>query len=195
MSQFSSSREQTFSKLFQSIAEKCHQGHQRTPDLIDPQGKAFLSSIGYTEQEFFAFIGDFIDIRGESLFWYRKAADQGDTVAQSSLGYIYANGLGTAQDYAEAAFWYRKAAETGDVSSQNGLGYLHANGFGVAQDYSEAAFWYRKAAEKGSDYAQLYLGYQYRHGQGVPQDNSQAIFWFRRAAEQGNIQARKELGI
>ena len=158
MSQFSSSREQTFSKLFQSIAEKCHQGHQRTPDLIDPQGKAFLSSIGYTEQEFFAFIGDFIDIRGESLFWYRKAAETGDVSSQNGLGYLHANGFGVAQDYSEAAFWYRKAAEKGSDYAQLYLGYQYRHGQGVPQDNSQAIFWFRRAAEQGNIQARKELG-------------------------------------
>lgn len=193
MSQFSSSKEQIFSKLFHATAEKYQQGRQKVSGLIDAQGKAFLSSIGYTEEEFFDFIEDYTGIVGESILWRRKAANDGDTNAQSSLGYIYANGVGVARDYYQAAFWYYKAADKGDASAQCGLGYLYANGLGVAQDYSQAAFWYCKAAEKGSEFSQLYLGYQCQYGQGVPQDNSQAIFWFRKAADQGNAQARENL--
>jgi uncharacterized protein len=43
----------------------------------------------------------------EAVKWYRKAADQGVTAAQSNLGLMYAQGLGVAQDYAEAVKWYR----------------------------------------------------------------------------------------
>ena len=193
MNEFSSSREQTFSKLFQATAEKYQQGHFKTSRLIDEEGKAFLSSIGYTEKEFVDFIEDFVGMGGDYVFWHRKAADQGDVSAQSGLGYIYANGVGVARDYAQALFWYRKAADQGDVNAQNGLGYLYANGRGVAPDHAQAAFWYRKAAERGSEYSQLCLGYQYQFGQGVPPDNAQAVFWFRKAADQGNAQARKEL--
>ena len=34
--------------------------------------------------------------------------------AMAYVGYLYCEGLGVAQDYAQAAIWYRKAAEQGD---------------------------------------------------------------------------------
>ena len=40
--------------------------------------------------------------------WYRKAADQGNAVAQAHLGDCYYSGEGVGQDYAEAVKWYRK---------------------------------------------------------------------------------------
>ena len=46
---------------------------------------------------------------------WRKAAEQGF------------NGLGVAQDNAQAAFWYRKVAEQGDTEAIFGLGDLYAN--------------------------------------------------------------------
>jgi len=46
--------------------------------------------------------------------WFRKAAEQGDTGAQTMLGLLYDTGHGVKQDYAQAEIWYRKAAEQGD---------------------------------------------------------------------------------
>ena len=51
--------QQRFSKLFHSGAEKYQQGHQKAEGLVDAKGKKFLSSIGYSEQEFFDFVEDF----------------------------------------------------------------------------------------------------------------------------------------
>ena len=55
--------------------------------------------------------------KAESLKWYRKAveryrkaAEQGDASAQSSLALMYVYGHGVAKDGAEAVKWYRKAA-------------------------------------------------------------------------------------
>ncbi len=45
--------------------------------------------------------------------WFRKAAEQGNAVAQCKLGQCYHNGEGVEQDYAEALKWYRKAADQG----------------------------------------------------------------------------------
>ncbi len=51
----------------------------------------------------------------EAASWYRKAAAQGHGPAQVSLGGLYEQGQGVAQDKAEALNWYRKASGlTGD---------------------------------------------------------------------------------
>jgi Domain of unknown function (DUF5069) len=50
---------QTFSDLFHSAVKSYHEGHQKASGLVDEQGHAFLTSIGYTEQEFFDFVEDF----------------------------------------------------------------------------------------------------------------------------------------
>jgi TPR repeat protein len=186
-------REQTFSKLFHLTAEKYWQGRERSCDLIDEEGKAFLSSIGYTEDEFFAFIEDYVGVAKDPISECQVAADEGDASAQSRLGYHYANGLEVDRDYGQAILWYGKAAEQGDASAQSGLGYLYANGLGVNQDFAQAALWYGKAAEKGSEFSQLQLAYQYQFGKGISQDRVQAIHWFRQAANHGNAQAKEEL--
>jgi len=51
--------EQRFSKLFQGAVEKYQEGHERADGLVDEKGRKFLTSIGYTEQEFFDFVEDF----------------------------------------------------------------------------------------------------------------------------------------
>jgi serine/threonine protein kinase len=53
--------------------------------------------------------------------WYRKAAEQGYSVAQYRLGVCYDYGTGVSKDEAEAVKWYRKAAEQGDQRARNAL--------------------------------------------------------------------------
>jgi len=53
---------------------------------------------------------------------FRPLADQGDPLAQATLGLMYAEGEGVAQDYQEAVRWYRLAAEQGHASGQFSLG-------------------------------------------------------------------------
>ena len=48
-----------FADLFQASVSRYEAGHQKASGLVDDQGKAFLNSIGYTEQEFFDFVEDF----------------------------------------------------------------------------------------------------------------------------------------
>lgn len=60
----------------------------------------------------------------------RKIADQGNALAQSNLGVMYAEGKGVPQDYKEAMKWWRKAADQGISSAHNNLGVLYATGRG-----------------------------------------------------------------
>lgn len=42
------------------------------------------------------------------------AAEQGMTIAQNNLGYMYLNGYGVLQDYLYAHMWFNIAASSGD---------------------------------------------------------------------------------
>jgi hypothetical protein len=125
----------------------------------------------------------------------RPLAEQGDAIAQSILGSMYADGAGVSRDYAAAASLYRKAAERGYAGAQNNLGLMYANGQGVSQDAAAAASWYRKAAEQGFVSAQYNLGQLYLLGKGVQQDNAAAASWWRKAAEQSHAGAQSNLGV
>ena len=125
----------------------------------------------------------------------RHAAEQGEAIAQSNLGVMYATGRGVPQDDAEAVRWYRLAAEQGDAIAQLNLGVMYATGRGVPQDDAEAVRWYRLAAEQGDARAQLNLGFMYATGRGVPQDDAEAVRWYRLAAEQGEARAQLNLGV
>ena len=84
----------------------------------------------------------------QALVWYRKAADQGDALAQFSLGLVYDNGQGVPQDFAQAVVWYRKAADQGEARAQINLGVMYEKGQGVPQDYAQAHMWRNIAASQ-----------------------------------------------
>jgi TPR repeat protein len=54
--------------------------------------------------------------------WYRKAADQGHTLAQFNLGVMYGRGQGFGRDRERSRFWLTRAAEAGDAGAQYMLG-------------------------------------------------------------------------
>ena len=80
---------------------------------------------------------------------WRPLANQGDPLAQATLGLMYAEGEGVAQDYQEAVRWYRLAAEQGHASGQFSLGAMYTAGQGVPKDYVLAYMWINLAAPKG----------------------------------------------
>ncbi len=130
--------------------------------------------------------------RRDFLANIRALAEQGNALAQNSLGGKYATGQGVSQDYQEAVMWYRRAAEQGLAVAQFNLGNRYAKGQGVSQDYQEAAKWFRRAAEQGNASAQYNLGVMYDNGQGVSQDYVFAHMWSNLAASQGNEDAVKQ---
>ena len=129
----------------------------------------------------------------EAVKWFRKAAENGNSAAQSNLGIFYDYGKGVQQDYAEAVKWYKKSAEQGNPQGQNNLGWCYQKGKGVQQDYAEAVKWYKKSAEQGNTSAQYSLGMCYYGGKGVPQNYSEAVKWLRKSAEQGDATAQYTL--
>ncbi len=132
----------------------------------------------------------------EAVHFYRKSANQGDALAQFTMGFCHENGIGgVVKDGKETVRWHRLAAEQGNALAQSTLGFCYQNGIGVVKDEKEAVRWYRLAAEQGHAHAQFKLGYCYNNGIGVAEDAEEAVHWYRLAAEQGNIYAQHNLGF
>ena len=156
----------------------------------------------------------------KAVYWYRKAAEQGDADAQSNLGWMYDNGEGVEEDDEKAVYWFRKAerghpeaqknlqrmdrdgegveqsdqeALQEEAREQNKLGEQYASGMGVARNYVKAVDLYRKAAEQGYAVAQFNLGKMYENGKGVSQSDEQACRWYIKAAIQGHADAQNNL--
>ena len=49
----------------------------------------------------------------KSFYWYSRAAEQGNAVAQHNLGVNYSYGNGIEQDKQKAFYWYTEAANQG----------------------------------------------------------------------------------
>jgi TPR repeat protein len=110
--------------------------------------------------------------------WFRKAAEQGDGVAEAWLGFSYFVGFGgVPEDRAEALRWYREAAKQGNPMGEAGLAGMFAGGMIVQHDDEQAAMWFRKAAEQGDAEAQHDLGGAYEYGHGVPKNLVLAYMW------------------
>jgi TPR repeat protein len=86
-----------------------------------------------------------------AVAWYRRAAEQGERIAQYNLAVMLVRGDGVEPDPEEALNWYRKAAEQGVPEAQIALGDVYATGRGVAVDHDEARRWFDKAAGQGHE--------------------------------------------
>ena len=77
------------------------------------------------------------EVRAQDL---RVRADQGNAVAEYTLGLMYANGRGVEQDYEKATELFKLAAEEGDEDAKAALENLitHAVADSLAHDSPEA---------------------------------------------------------
>ncbi|GBC10749.1 hypothetical protein RclHR1_09870008 [Rhizophagus clarus] len=95
----------------------------------------------------------------KALYWYNQSADNGNPMAQVTLGDMYRNGRGVETDEKKALFWYIKAAKHEHYQAQFALGELYEKGLlSVKQDEEKALQWYKKSARQGYIMALLRLG-------------------------------------
>jgi hypothetical protein len=131
----------------------------------------------------------------EAAKWFRKAADQGDAMAQNNLGVMYDLGQGVPKDDREAFKWYQKAANQGYAQAQYNLGLRYSKGQGVKQDFKEAVKWYQKSADQGDAMAQSQLGFKYYFGEGVLEDYVAAYAWWNISAANGDAVSKRIKGL
>ncbi|NOX52255.1 MAG: hypothetical protein GXP16_17220, partial [Gammaproteobacteria bacterium] len=81
-----------------------------------------------------------------SLRVWLGRAEQGDAEAQTRVGEIFEQGLGTTPDFTVAKLWYEKAANQDYTRAQVNLGHIYERGLGVEPNPSMALTWYRRAA-------------------------------------------------
>jgi TPR repeat protein len=79
----------------------------------------------------------------ESLYWYRKAAEHHDPIAETMIGALYERGKVRPQDYRMALLWYRKATDHGQAvrTAELSLVKIYHLGLGVPKNYAEALKW------------------------------------------------------
>ncbi len=76
-------------------------------------------------------------------------AENGHVSAQSTIAYLYGEGLGTDQNYSESVKWYLKAAKAGNVEAMHSLGVAYRYGRGIEKDLNKAELLYRRSYCKG----------------------------------------------
>lgn len=130
-----------------------------------------------------------------ALSEWKPLADQGDAIARFSIGMMYYEGQGVAQDYKEAVRYLQLGADQGHSLSQERLGYFYRRGLGVAKDLDKVVHYYRLAATQRNKDAQAALGLLYFRGEdNLKSDFVEAVKWFRLAAAQGDEFSQFQLG-
>lgn len=91
-----------------------------------------------------------LSIKGDmdrAIYWYERAAQQGNIASQSQLGYVCYYLIPYRLN--QAFYWCQRAAEQGHVGSQLQLGGMYLNGHGTKQNDFLAAYWFNQARVNG----------------------------------------------
>lgn len=156
----------------------------------------------------------------EAIYWFTKAANNGDITSMLHLGKIYKN-----LDKEKAMEWYRKAgsldhkkaaysyafhlyqykidwnesfkwmkcsAENKHVPAQFLLGLFYKCGIGTPVAHDKAFYWFNIAAENGYEQSYSHIGRYYRDERIIKIDYENALFWFEKAIASQNINVRGE---
>lgn len=107
--------------------------------------------------------------------WFKRAADNGSSSGQLSLGFLYRNGWGMPRDYKKALELFKQSANKNNHDAQSILGKMHRKGEGVKKDTLKAIYWYKKAFKNGNVFAAFTISEIYEQGDGIPQDYNKAI--------------------
>lgn len=110
--------------------------------------------------------------------WFRKAADQGNTNAQTMLAEAYYFGKGVEKNVDEAFRLYSLAANRGHPFAMYMVGTLYIKGEGTGKDLQLAESWLVKSAYRGISAAQEQLADLYS-APGEMYDPVKALTWFK----------------
>jgi len=130
-----------------------------------------------------------------AMYWYRKAAMQGHSSAQTTLGVMYIQGQGVNVNPEQAVYWYRRAANQGNSVAQGNLGISYVHGQGVYQCYQQAAYWFRKSSEQNNVSAQVNLAWMYENGHNGYPNLDASFYWNHRAALLGSTYGQNNIGL
>src|SRR5580704_11683726 len=128
------------------------------------------------------------------VYWWTKAAEQGDVHAQLWLGAHYEQGRqGIERDYLKALKWLSMAAKQGQTDAQVAFGQMYENGEGVRRDYGMAAYCYRKAADHtldlgGAGRGANSLAELYQDGHATSQDYVFVYLWYAYTQDKDGMQ-------
>lgn len=123
------------------------------------------------------------------------AASKGDTAAETCLGELYAEGIGTKPNFTSAFQWYKTAATSGDLSGKLRVAQAYIYGIGVQKDFGNALQILDDLTNRGYAPADSFLAALYLGGNGVTKDENKALALYRQAAAADDYEAELRLGL
>jgi len=130
----------------------------------------------------------------KALKLFEIEAKNGESNSQSSLSYMYFNGLGTKVDKKKGIYWLTQSAQQNDINAQNDLGMMYLIGENTETNYSTAVFWLEKASEADHKEAQYNVALMYYKGDGTDLNVTKAAKYLEKSANNGYKPAQRSVG-
>ncbi len=99
----------------------------------------------------------FFGLASMSFKNYQLAAEQGDALAQNSVGLCLCNGKGTPKNLPLSIVYFERSAGQGSAVAQYNLGACYYNGAGVEKNPDKARTYMESAAKQGHVKAKQHL--------------------------------------
>ena len=131
----------------------------------------------------------------KAFHWFKKAAENGEPVAQYELSVFYSNGEVVERDEKKAMEWLQKSAENGNERAM----YIYAQNLEtgnnlVKKDEKAAMAYYEKLSSKGHTPAKVRLARMLWSDRKDIGDYKRAYALFSEAADTGDLEAVEYLG-
>lgn len=124
----------------------------------------------------------------KSIYWYKKASDQGDHIAQFEIGYRYYWGDGLEKDLDKSMDLFQKSAKQDNVNACIMLSRL-------SKDDKNTLKWITKSAELGDTDSQYTLGNIYKFGLITCRKNKKkSKYWLLKASGNSHPGGQSSMG-
>lgn len=137
----------------------------------------------YDDPEFYEPPDDAND--GSSFYWYKRAAQLGNTFAMYHLGNIYANGMNKEENLDSAYYWYKKGSDLGGDAATIEIARFYLEGNYFEQNIDSGLFLLNKVVHRDPSTGYFELGTIYEEGIGVEQDKKLALQYYLKADSVG----------
>ena len=126
----------------------------------------------------------------KALYYFRLAAENGNTNALAYLGKLYSEkNEFIKQNNQTALQFFQRAVDKGNAIGQAGLGLAYYHGAGVERNFEKAFKLFQLSAAQSYSEGQLMLGVMFYNGEGTQRDFKSAIKWFQAASQSGHVLA------
>jgi len=130
-----------------------------------------------------------------ALRLYTELAENGNSDAQTSLGFMYQNAQACEKNDLLAVEYYKKAAEAKQPYALFNLAILYMNGLcGLEHDQFKAHDLHMEAATREVPPAMYEVALMLERGLGCIQSYSEAAFWYEEGAKRGHLESFNNLG-